>query len=296
MDRLSSEASVKDSASSDPSNCDRPHAGGLWGPLADADASEQTRWLARTIETEIVPRLMLVHRGAHAASGGPAPAQPDAQQVEEFALLALGADAEATRGHVRRLRAAGMALETIYLHLLAPAARHLGAMWEADLCGFSEVTLGLWRLQQVMHDLGPVFQDDAECRLQTRRAILVPVPGSQHTLGLFMVSEFFRRAGWQVWGDATVSTQEIVSAARKEWFDIVGFSVGSETHVATLASVILEVRKASRNRGLVVLIGGPIVNATPGLTALVGADASAEDAPRAVQQAESLVAERLDAA
>ena len=292
MDRVTSEAPVNDGSASGGSACDAGPPSGHLAWLAEADASEQTRWLSRTIETEIIPRLMLAHRGAGYAAGGAAVCKPDAQQVSDFALLALGPDAEATRSYVRQMRASGMALETVYLDLLAPAARHLGAMWEADLCGFSEVTVGLWRLQQVMHDLGPVFQDDAEFRLQVRRAILVPVPGSQHTLGLFMVSEFFRRAGWDVWGDATVSAREIVAAARGEWFDLVGFSVGSETHVETLASVILEVRKASRNRGLVVLIGGPIVLLNPGLTAQVGADASAEDAPRAVQQAESLVAER----
>ena len=156
----------------------------------------------------------------------------------------------------------------------------------------SEVTVGLWRLQQVMHELGPLFQDTLDVCIQPRRAILVPVPGSQHTMGLFMVAEFFRRAGWDVWGDAMVSMRDIVAAAHDEWFDLVGLSVGSETQVDALASVILEVRKASRNRGLLVLIGGPIVASTPGLVSQVGADATAEDAPQAVRQAECLLAER----
>jgi methylmalonyl-CoA mutase cobalamin-binding domain/chain len=122
--------------------------------------------------------------------------------------------------------------------------------------------------------------------------MLVPVPGSQHTMGLFMVAQFFRHAGWDVWGDAALSEEEILAAARTRHFDLIGFSIGSETHVERLSSVILEVRKASRNEKLVVVVGGPIILADPGLVAQVGADGSGADAAEAVEQAESLVAQR----
>ena len=217
---------------------------------------------------------------------------PTTEEVMELARLVLQNDASVSTAFVVTLRSAGMSLDVIYLELLAPAARHLGALWEADLCPFSEVTLGLWRLQQVMHDLGSAFQDDATYKVHARRAMLVPVPGSQHTMGLFMVAEFFRRAGWDVWGDAMVSAKDIVAAARAEWFDVIGISVATQAQVDALASVILAVRKASQNRRLVVIIGGPIVASTPGLVALVGADATAENAPEAVVQAETMVAER----
>lgn len=257
-------------------------------------AAEQTRWLSRTIETEIIPRLMLAHRAdALAPLQQPAAAAaPTERQVAEFTLLTLGSQADLTLAYVRALRQTGVSLEAIYLDLLAPAARRLGALWETDHCSFSEVTMGLWRLQQVMHELGPAFQASVPFAVEQKRAILVPVPGSQHTMGLFMVAEFFRRAGWDVWGDALSTAKEIVAATRAEWFDLVGLSVGSETHFPALASVILEIRKASRNRGLLVIIGGPIVASTPDLVSRVGADASAADAPQAVLQAEVLLAAR----
>lgn len=255
-------------------------------------AAEQTRWLARTIETEIIPRLMLAHR-SNAITPPALRTTPQASlsehQVHDFTQLALVSQPQAILAYVSQLRRAGMPLDAIYLDLLAPAARHMGALWEADLCGFAEVTLGLWRLQQVMYELGPAFQESSAFVAQPRRAILVPVPGSQHTMGLFMVAEFFRRSGWDVWGDAMASAKDIVNVARNEWFDLIGFSVSTEAQVDTLASAIAQVRRASHNRGLLVIIGGPIVTTTPGLASLVGADASAEDAPQAVQQAESLL-------
>jgi len=304
MNRSRPDASSTDASPVDPLGCGligEPAANGArWAgtdaeaEALDASSSEQTRWLAQTIETEIIPRLMLAHRGGRAdfETVAKVALRPSSQQADDFAQLALGADAQAPLEFVRRLRADGVALESIYLELLAPAARRLGAMWEADLCGFADVTVGLWRLQQVMHELGPAFHDAVETPIHSRRAILVPVPGSQHTMGLFMVAEFFRRAGWDVWGDAMVSTREILEVARGEWFDVFGISVGSETHLDTLASVILEVRKASRNRGLLVIIGGPIVASTPGLVSRVGADATAEDAPEAIREVERLLAAR----
>ena len=37
--------------------------------------------------------------------------------------------------------------------LLAPAARLLGEYWEDDRCDFVDVTMGLWRLQEVVHEI-----------------------------------------------------------------------------------------------------------------------------------------------
>lgn len=74
-----------------------------------------------------------------------------------------------------------MPVESLYLDLLAPAARHLGELWCADACDFASVTLALGRLQKVMHQLSPAFEGDVQHREHGRRALLVPVPGEQHT-------------------------------------------------------------------------------------------------------------------
>ena len=103
---------------------------------------------------------------------------------------------------------------------------------------------------------------------------------------------FFRRAGWDVWGDAMASREDIEQTAREEWFDLLGLSIGSIVHEPDLASVILRVRKISRNPSLVVIVGGPIVNADPDLAGRVGADATACDAPGAVRCAEAMLAAR----
>jgi len=268
-----------------------------WAASAQAAAGggsdRRVAWLARTIETEIIPRLMLAHRAAPRAPTGSIAGLgvPRQEQVAEFARLTLAPSAEASADYVRAMRASGIALEAIFLELLAPAARRLGAMWEADLCDFTEVTIGLWRLQQVVHEFSPAFQNDAECVVHNRRIMLAPAPGSQHTLGLLMVTEFFRRAGWDVWGDPQ-SSGDVLQAVRAEWFDVAGFSLGSEGHLDNLTTMIAELRKASLNPAVGVIVGGPVFVQFPDLVSRVGADATAADAPQAILQAETLASMR----
>jgi methanogenic corrinoid protein MtbC1 len=260
----------------------------------EAGAHARMSKLLRTIEAEIIPRLMLAHRTSpfELAACEVASSRIGREEVVEFASLVIAQPAEVAIACVEARRADGVPLEAIYLDLVAPAARHLGELWEADLCDFTQVTLGLWRLQQVMHELSPVFQSETDCEARPRRALLVPAPGSQHTLGLFMVSEFFRRAGWDVWGEPTTTMTDMAALARAEWFDLVGLSVGSECLLEDLSSLIGRLREVSLNPSITVMVGGQLFAAHPEWAAAVGADATAGDAPQAVVRAEALLALR----
>ena len=150
--------------------------------------------------------------------------------------------------------------------------------------------MALCRLQQLLHELGPAFRGEVEHREHGRRALLVPVPGEQHSFGLFMVAEFFRRAGWDVASGPPGSVAELVRLVRGEWFAVVGLSVSSDAKLDALASSIRAIRRASRNRAIGVLAGGPVFLEHPELVALVGADATATDGRQATVQARNLLA------
>lgn len=248
--------------------------------------------LARTIEAEIIPRLMLAHRAvspdllvdeALAGQRGP-------KEVAEFCALVLNRDLRDAAAFVEDLLERGLSLSSIYLDLLAPTARRMGELWEADLCDFTEVTVGLGRLHQLLHELSPIFRAEGRNWGNGRRALLVPVPGEQHTLGLFMVAEFFRRDGWEVWGEPAASRSALADMVRAEWFDLVGLSAGTDCQLDLVASAILAVRRASRNRSIGVLVGGPVFIAHPEYVVQVGADAMATDAHEAVIKAQDVVA------
>ena len=261
-----------------------------------ADSHEPREWLQRTIETEIIPRLMLAHGAAALAEPDGRVDDPDAISVEDvnaFTALVLRDDSDALAGFVADLREREVALERVYLGLIAPAARRLGVMWEEDKCDFAQVTLGLWRLQNLVFDLSPQLPSAWTARPeQPRRALLAAAPGSQHTLGLLMVSEFFRRAGWDVWSDPCASEGDLAALMRSEWFDLVGLSIGADLHLQPVRSVIFALRRASRNPHVGVMVGGPLLLDRPQLVSEVGADFTAADARQAVERADAFVAMR----
>ena len=250
--------------------------------------------LTRTIEQEIVPRLVLARRsgaGPHAAPPpGAAPVHPG--EAAELARLAIGRDGAAAGAFVQQLRDRGVPLEALYLDLLAPAARRLGEMWSADLCDFTQVTMGVWHLQQALRETDNDLPGTLLRREDDRRILLVPVPGEQHTFGVAMVAAFFRQAGWSVWSEPLASSNDLVGIVRSEWFAVVGFSLSSSSRLQALATNIRRVRRASRNPAVGVLVGGPVFVAQPELAVMVGADATAANGLQAALQAESLLALR----
>ena len=258
------------------------------------NAANDTRMsqLARTIEQEIIPRLMLAHR-----TGAEPLVRPDRgsqaiteADVKHFAKLVLSHEEDVAFSAISAFRARQVSVEKIYLDLLAPTARYLGELWNDDLCNFTDVTVGLGRLQRVLRELSPALGRSVEHPVQGRRVLLLPSPGEQHTFGLVMVAEFFRRAGWDVTGGAWAAGADAAALVSNEWFDVLGFSLGAEVHLKPLAASIVAVRHAACNRHLVILVGGPLFGAHPEFVGQVGADGMTIDGREAPLLAESLIA------
>ena len=244
--------------------------------------------LARAINRDVLPRMVLAHRGQVAVSS--LVARATAHEVEQLAEIAMARGAPEALSFVEQKRADGMAVDAVYLDLMAPAARLLGQLWDDDRVDFGQVTIATSRLRHVMRSFGLAHRDAACARQATHRALLVPGPGDQHSFGLAMVTEFFGRAGWHVWSGAPDSPEQLLQMARRDWYGVVGFSVGSAGRLDALAELIRKVRRLSRNRRIGVMVGGPVFHERPELVAAVGADATASDGRQAVLQAHRLLA------
>jgi methanogenic corrinoid protein MtbC1 len=248
--------------------------------------------LARTLETDIIPRLLLAYGATTTAAyidSGPSDA-PGPDDVSALTSLAMQADMAGALSYLEGLRARGMSLDRIYLDLLSPVARRLGVMWEEDECDFTTVTIGLSCLHQVVREYSPALTSRARRAEPDRRVLLAPAPGEQHSFGILVVEQFFRGAGWDVWSGAGLDRAEVIEAAQRVWFGVAGFSLACEDHLGDLAMLIRDVRRASRNAGVGILVGGPLFVDRPDLVALVGADATAADGRQATLQAETMLA------
>jgi methanogenic corrinoid protein MtbC1 len=264
--------------------------GTVWssGPAERVDAKSRLAKLARTLESDVIPRLVDAHGTRARAS-----MVLEAREIEGFvALLRNGSEAELAAA-VDAIHRRGFSVDALFLDLFAPAARHLGELWVADRCDFSTVTICLGRLQRLLREWSPTFGTEVEHPPNGRRILLAQHPEEQHSFGLSMVAEFFRRAGWEVLGGVGGAAPDPSAQVSREWFDAVGFSIGSETRVDWLRERIAQVRKATRNRSVVVLVGGPLFVLKPEWARSVGADASGHDGGQAPKLAEDLLAARF---
>ena len=229
-----------------------------WAQAAGQRPATQERLsrLVDMIERDITPRLVPAH--ARPAVPGTTAITPRADEVAAFTALVLARDDRALDAQMAALRARGVSVESLCIDLLAPAARHLGVLWEEDRCHFAEVTVGLGRLQQIMCGLSAAFGTDIEPPAGGCRVLLAPSPGEQHTFGLSMVAEFFARAGWEVVSVMDPMSARLEDRVNNEWFDVVGFSAGSTTRLEPLAACIQAVRQPSHNRAVAVRVGGPL--------------------------------------
>lgn len=273
-----------------PSSPWTPSSGSAW-PSAAAerlDAKSRLSRLAQTLESEVIPRLVGVHtRAANAA------VRLSSAEIESFVALLLNAGDAEIAAAVDAVHHRGFTVEGIFVEMLAPAARHLGELWESDRCDFSSVTICLGRLQRLLREWSPAFGTEVEYPANGRRILLAQHHEEQHSFGLSMVAEFFRRDGWEVLGGVGGAVPDPSAQVSREWFDAVGFSIGSESRIDWLKQRIAQVRATTRNRSVVVLVGGPLFVAQPMWAESVGADASGHEGGKAPRLVEDLLAARL---
>ena len=247
--------------------------------------------LLSVIERQIIPRLLEAHPAADRLPELAALSlkQPGPPEIEAFARLCLSSDPAVCHAWIQDLQNQGYTTESLFLHLIAPAARFLGKEWELDRLDFSQVTIGLVRMQHLTHDLGYAFRGGPQHVGARRRIMLASAPGSQHILGLVMVSEFFRKERWEVVVEISVTAQELLHAVANEWFEMIGLSVGIVEQLRTVPDLIADLRRASRNPEVKVLLGGPAFLLQPVQAEELGADAIALDAATGVKMAGHLL-------
>lgn len=233
--------------------------------------------LIAMVESEIIPRLMLAHRNVAIE---PTPAVDPArllgrETTETFARMVVTREPASLIAFVGGLLQAGVALDTIYVELLVPAARRLGEYWDEDSASFTDVTVGLGRLQQVVRALGSRTAGQVEEAVFSRSAFFAPGPGEQHLFGLFIVEDFFRRAGWRTWVETNATAEELIDTTRSHWFDVFGMSLSVQAHADEVSDNIRAIREASRNPNIFVMVGGRLLDEHPELITPLGADATA---------------------
>lgn len=257
---------------------------------AAGDDDECRRSMRTVLESHIIPRLVKAHRGDEARAANDTACRLLGDEVIAFAQFCAVGKREQAIALIERLRSEGLEQEDIFVELITPAARYLGEQWEEDQLGFAEVTIGLVLMHEVIHGMGYEYHDGPQQGSGVKRVMLASAPGSQHVLGLAIVSEFFRKAGWQVVLEVSPSRTELCHAVQNEWFDLVGLSVALDSQLDALSALVGSLKSASRNPCTPVLLGGPVFTIGSHRAEAFGAEAICVDARECVPLAASMMA------
>jgi MerR family transcriptional regulator, light-induced transcriptional regulator len=241
------------------------------------------------IEGEIIPRLLMAHVGTeHRPKSGMFRAITP-NDASHFALLPLRLEAASLLEEVDGFIAKGATVESICLDLLAPAARKLGEMWETDECDFLDVTMGLWRLQEVMREVAVRFPIDPPGLAAPHSALFSPMPGDQHNFGTLMIEEVFARGGWRSEALVKPERRELLDRLARQPFDLLGLTLTRDCPSSALANLIKAVRNVSANPSIMVLVGGRMINENPEIVSEIGADGTGADALAALDLANAMM-------
>lgn len=183
----------------------------------------------------------------------------DQAQVQLLAQAAVTSMDE-TRKILMQWRRQGQSLADIYLYGIAESAKLLGELWSSDKLDFANCTIAHAHLHRAMHEFSPQFMSEGCAESNGKSLLIMNEPGSQHGLGVFMLSEFFRHAGWRVMLVAPQDIADFRRAFLSDWFDAVVLSISTDRHIDSVSKAVSELRKATVNPNLKIYVGGPMAH------------------------------------
>jgi MerR family transcriptional regulator, light-induced transcriptional regulator len=177
------------------------------------------------------------------------------------------------------------------LGLMSNAARDFGEQWAQDELTFLDVTVALARMHLLLHDFSKA--ERSVCHPDPSSIVLASAPCEQHAFGVSVVAKVFEFEGWSVTGGPSLQAgAELEELVNKQSFDVAGISAATEDAAKALEPKIADLRRASSNPKIAVIVGGGGFSHDPELYRHIGADGFASDANAAVITARSLVGPR----
>lgn len=245
-------------------------------PAPHPTAAFCSRTLAHVIETSVLPSL----RAGHPAVEIDSTQSP--ANLAAFMNTLLASGAAPAMEHVETLLARGMPIHVVVENLLVPAAVRLGKLWDCDHCDFIDVVRAMDHIHQIVMASSIHFCMGSRTVGAPHRILLAALPHERHRLGLCLVRADFWREGWDVDCSELQFLDDVATLVGNDHYDAVGISAARMTDAPALARSIARARKVSRNRNLIIIAGGHAFHAEPGLSAAVGADATASSGRDAV--------------
>jgi methanogenic corrinoid protein MtbC1 len=181
-------------------------------------------------------------------------------RADDFVALITRDGPQKTEQYIAELLNLGMGVDSIVLELIPRIARKLGDQWLSDSLSFTEVTIATGRLQKLIYSLDHLFQETRTNPSTAHSILVTAAPGSHHTLGPLILSNYFTWAGWNVLSESTPSQRYIEKTVARKSLTAVALSVADYDQLDQLPALIQAIRSKSLNPAIIVLTGGSLYN------------------------------------
>jgi methanogenic corrinoid protein MtbC1 len=220
--------------------------------------------LARTVVARLVAR-----------DGAPA-RPPDEALVVALARAVSSSDYslfEDLRPELRRARISETELVDSYFPAVA---RYLGCEWAEDRAAFTDVTMGLARMQSILRQVGRDWASNHAAAPDSATVLMVLPEGEQHSFGMMLLTGQLRRQGISVQLQIGASPEALRALAEQRSYDCAMISVACEEKLALCRRVVKALRDGSGGR-LWVAVGGAVLERPVDVKAATGADVATND-------------------
>jgi len=181
--------------------------------------------------------------------------------ADGFVALITRDGPQKTEQYITELLNLGMGIDLIVLELIPRIARKLGNQWASDSLSFAEVTIATGRLQKLIYSLDHLYQETRTSSSTAHSILVTAAPGSHHTLGPLILSNYFTWAGWSVLSESAPSERFIETTVTSKSLTAIAVSIADYDQLDRLPKLIQSIRSKSLNPAIIVLTGGSLYNA-----------------------------------
>ncbi len=182
---------------------------------------------------------------------------------------------------ISRMRRDGIATSEIIDYIIPELARVLGQRWADDDLSFVDVAIGSARLQEavralVARELSQGFDTlDTETAgpngIQTQRVLMVIPRSEDHTLGVFVAADQFRRFGYHVDIAVDQHPKQIATAIAQRHYSMVGLTIAGRRSLASTKDLV-DIIRSNATQSLPIVLGGSLVETEQDLKTATGVD------------------------
>lgn len=214
---------------------------------------------------------------------GEQPALPERVKLRLNGLCAafLADDNDSRHQVITQMLKIGITAPEIIDYIVPVLASLMGQRWADDELSFVDVAIGTARLQEVVRALvarGTSHGFDvtgAETtgpeRAHARRVLMVVPRSEDHTLGVFVAADQFRRFGYDVDIAVDQHPKQIAATLKRQHYSMVGLTIAGRRTLASTRELVDTIRSAAA-RVTPIVLGGSLIATEQDLKTATGAD------------------------